>query len=187
MDPRLNRLRNDYDKMQELAARSPFVTIEATEGYPAEKYVLLLTCKGITDLDSSGRPMYSESHRLGIHLHDEYPRKAPVFQMITSVYHPNIAKNGLVCIGDEGDHGYAPSMGLDDLVVRIIEIIRYENMGLNSAFNLLAANWAGQNQNLFPLDTRQIVGEALIEIDILDEISFIDPVSDGDDLDIKIF
>lgn len=181
MNPRLNRLRNDYEKLQELAARSPFVTIEKTEGYPPEKYVVHLTCKGIREL-KNGRPIYSTSHRLHIDLHSSYPRKQPVFQMKTPVLHPNISSGRKVCIGQ-----YSPSMGLDDLIVRIIEIIRYENVGLGDPYNSSAASWARKNQHLFPLDTSQIVGEELIVIDILDEIQFITPVSGGDDLDIKIF
>jgi ubiquitin-protein ligase len=107
--------------------------------------------------------------------------------MLTDVFHPNIARNGLVCIGDEGDHGYAPSMGLDDLVVRIVEIIRYENMGLNSAFNTVAARWANKHQGLFPLESSQIVSEELIEISILDEIQIVEQDTDGEDLDIVIY
>ncbi len=189
MNPRLNRLRNDYKKMQDLAARSPFVTIEATEGDPPETYVLHLTCKGITQLDSNKQPIYSASHRLRIELNEEYPRKAPNFDMLTPVYHPNIGSGGMVCIGDQGDHGYSPAMRLDDLVVRIIRMIRYQKYEPKSYFNKFAADWAKveENQQLFPLETTQIIGEELITINILDEIQFITPVSDGDDLDIRIF
>ena len=172
MNPRLNRLQGDYKRLQELAARSPFVNIEEIEGTPPNKYQLRLTCKGITHIASDGSPVYSENHKLRIYLPDEYPREAPQFQMFSPVWHPNIAQAGLVCIGDAGDHGYAPSMGLDDLVVRIIEIIRYENIGLNSAFNLFAADWAANHLHLFPLDNRQILQEE-ISISILDEIAIV--------------
>jgi ubiquitin-protein ligase len=183
-NPRLNRLRRDYEKLQELAARSPFISIQETQGTPPEKYVLHLTCKGITDI-RNGNPVYSESHRLGIHLHQEYPRKGPRFEMLTPIYHPNIARNGQICIGDEGDHGFAPSMPLDDLVIRIINIIRYENIGLNSAFNYKAAQWAHNNQSLFPIDTRRILLEEL-EINILDDIQITEDEG-ADDLEIVIY
>lgn len=168
MNPRFRRLNRDLEDLRELEARSPFVTIQAMDGTPPEKYVLHLTCKGITKLNR-GTPVYSSSHQLGIHLHNEYPRRLPQFEMLTPVYHPNIAQSGQVCIGDEGDHGWAPGMKLSDVIVRIIEIIRYENIGLGSPFNVPAAHWAQKNQYLFPLESSQIVGEALIEIDILDD------------------
>jgi len=189
MNPRFRRLQRDYDKLQELAIRSPFVSVQAVEGHPPEKYIIDLTCKGITQLRAGNSPVYSQYHQLGIHLHDEYPRKGPNLQMLTPVWHPNIASNGLVCYGDEGDHGWAPAMGLDDLIVRVIQIIRYENIGLNSPFNTIAARWAAKHQSLFPLEQAQIVGEDLPEIEILEEIGdiiLIEPDSGGDDLDIVI-
>jgi ubiquitin-protein ligase len=179
MDPRYNRLCKDYEKLQELASRSRFISIQGTEGSPPEKYVLHLTCKGITRIGPGDKPVYSRSHQLGIYLHPEYPRKGPVCQMLTPVYHPNIAGNGLVCYGDEGDHGWAPSMGLDDLVIRIVQIIRYENLNPNSTWNGDTANWARTHAHLFPLETSQIVSEELIDINILD--------STENDLDIRIF
>jgi len=139
MNPRYKRLQAECDKLRELEERSPYVQILELEGSPPEKYLLSLKCKGITAVDGKGQPVYSYEHKLGIHLPPEFPRKGPVFQMFTQVWHPNIAINGAVCYGDEGDHGYAPSMTIDDLVIRIIEMIRYENIGLQSAFNLLAA------------------------------------------------
>jgi ubiquitin-protein ligase len=166
INPRLNRLQAEYEKIRELSDRSEFVHILETEGNPPEKYLIQLTCKGISSINGSS-PIYSENHHLGIYLPPEFPRKGPVFQMMTPVWHPNIAQNGAVCYGDDGDHGYSPSMGLDDLVIRIINMIRYENMGLNSAFNVLAAQWASHNQRLFPLDTSQIVQEK-VDIDIFE-------------------
>jgi hypothetical protein len=52
-------------------------------------------------------------------------------------------------------------------VVRIVQVVRYENVGLDKPFNVPAATWAREHQALFPLDTRQIVGEDLLKIRIL--------------------
>jgi len=79
------------------------------------------------------------------------------------------ATRGTVCIGSEGDHGYAPSMKLADLVLRIIEMVRYENIGFTSPFNLEAKRWAQKNMHLFPLDDGQIVTESALDIVILEE------------------
>ncbi len=173
MNPRLNRLKNDYEKMQELAARSSFVTIEKTEGNPPDKYVLHLTCKGIREL-RNGKPIYSESHRLHINLNSNYPSGKPIFEMKTPVVHPNIASSGNVCIGK-----FSPAMRLDDVVIRAIKIIRYEKMDLEDSYGGTVKRWASENQHLFPLDERQILDEEVIVITILDE--------DEDDLDIKFF
>lgn len=170
MNPRFNRLKRDHEKLKALAARSPFVTINGFLGNPPDKYVLHLSCKGISNITPQSKPIFSNSFLLGIHLHGEYPRKGPEFQIFTDktpIFHPNIATNGLICYGDAGDHGWKPSMGLDDVVVRIIQMIRYENKSLTSAHNLEAAAWAAKNSGLFPLDERQILGPEL-------EINFVD-------------
>ena len=177
-NPHLKRLVTDYNKLRELEARSPYVRILNTMGDPPTVYEIFLSCKGISRLNN-GRPEYSEAHRLKITLHPEYPRNAPRFEMLTDVWHPNVSASRTVCIGK-----YAPSMGLDDLVIRIIEIIRYENIGLDSPFNSSAAAWARSHNNLFPLDKRQIVLED-IQIGFLDEINIL---NDSDSLvdEIKI-
>ncbi len=176
INPRLKRLIAEYEKIREISERSQFIQILEVEGNPPEKYLLRLTCKGISSIGTDGQPIISEDHRLGIYLNPEFPRTGPVFQFMTPLWHPNIGANGAVCYGDEGDHGYSPSMGLDDLVLRVVQMIRYENMGLDSAFNIFAAQWANQHRNLFPLDTRQIIEE---KIDIGD-ITEINIVTSGD-------
>lgn len=169
---RYTRLQRDYEKLCELEARSPFVDIVETTGTPPEKYRIRFTCKGITKIDGNGHPVISESHEMRIVLPTKYPGERPLFDFTTPVWHPNVGMGGSVCYGDMGDHGWAPSMGLDDLVVRVINMLRYENMGLNSAFNMNAADWARRHQHLFPLDTSQIILPEL-EINLLDEINII--------------
>lgn len=186
MNPRYNRLQAEYKKLRELEERSPYVQILETEGHPPEKYALTLKCKGVTAVDGKGLPIYSYDHKLRVYLPPDFPRDRPVFEMVSQVWHPNIALAGAVCYGDEGDHGYSPSMGLDDLVIRIIEMIRYENMGLQSAFNLDAAEWTKKNQALFPLDKRQIVHNEM-DIDIIDTNFLISGDAESDDnIDIVI-
>lgn len=179
----ISRLSADYQKLRELDNRSRIISIERSEGNPPWKYVIGLACKAVVSFDGSGNPSYGYSHRLQIELGNSYPRERPVFTMLTPVIHPNIAANGIVCYGDEGDHGWAPSMRLDDMIIRVVEMIRYQNFNPRSALNLNAANWAVAHQHLFPLDESQIVSEAEIEINLLDDIR----IDGGDDLDIRIF
>lgn len=184
-NPRMKRLQADYARLLELSRRSTFVYLMDTEGNPPGKYELRLTCKGITHVEND-QPFFSEDHRLNIYLPPGYPRERPVFQMMTPVWHPNIARNGSVCYGDAGDHGWTPGMELDDLVVRLINMIRYENMGLNSAFNGPAASWAARNKHLFPLDNSQIARDDPMESIIIgDEMVIIHPQG-GDEVDITI-
>jgi len=183
-NPRLNRLRRDHEKMLELVERSSIISIERAEGKPPHTYYLHLTCAGVRKVRGDGLPVISKSHQLVVHLHDQYPRRIPTLQMLTPVFHPNIGQSGTICIGDDGDHGYAPSMGLDDLVVRIVRIIRYENYSLQSVLNTPAERWAAANAHLFPLGTKQIVGRAP-EITLLDEMQVIEPAPSVRELGIR--
>ena len=180
INPRLNRLQSDYEKIRELESRSPMISIVKTMGgNPPTGYIFRLTCQGITRL-SNGRPAYSEQHELKMILQADYPRAQPTMEMLTPIFHPNF--NGrTICIG----HSYSPAMGLDDLLVEIIKLIIYENYNLASAYNHEAVDWAKRNKKLFPLDKRQIVGKDP-QIEVFEEINIID---NSDDLikDIDIF
>ena len=182
LDPHRSRLSADYTKLKELQTNSPFVEVLESTGMPPDKYVVLLKCKGITHLDAAGMPVYSEMHRLKIELPSTYPRNIPVLQMLTPVWHPNInSEQGWICMGHEGERGYAPSMSLEDLVVRIIQIIRYENYSREAYLNVSAFEWAKRNSHLFPLDASPIINVPIdisifdldTDNDLLDEISIL--------------
>lgn len=169
--PRVRRLQSDYKKLAELANRSPFVEITETEGNPPERYQLALRCGGISKLDSNNSPVYANLFLLTIQLHSGYPSKAPIFEILaekTPIYHPNIGAGGLVCIGDTADHGWSPALSLDDVVIRIIQMIRYENVGFESPLNMFANEWAQKNTHLFPLDTTQIITDKELVITVLE-------------------
>lgn len=173
-NPRQDRLRADYAKLQELQSASPIVAILQTFGDPPESYVISIKCRGITRLDLNGTPQYCADHRLKIDLPPTYPRNIPSLRMLTPVWHPNIdLEQGWICLGHEGENGYAPSMSLSDLVIRIIQIIRYENYSREYFLNENAFNWAKQNPSLFPLDDSPILEEQ-VEINIVEENADID-------------
>lgn len=172
--PRVRRLQSDFNKLQELDSRSPYIKIKSTEGEPPEKYIVELRCKGISKLDSNNNPVYADTFNLVIQLQHDYPSKAPLFEILaeqTPIYHPNIGAGGLVCIGDAGDHGWSPALSLDDVVIRIIQMIRYENVGFESPFNMFANEWAQKNTHLFPLDTTHIITEDSVVITLLDDVA----------------
>lgn len=155
-NPRLARLHTDHDRLTSLEKRNQAVKILEKPGNPPQEYVLLLRCKSVVGITSQDEPIYSHEHKLKITLPVEYPREPPQFKMLTPIWHPNIGFSSnsptSVCIGDEGNHGYSPSMGLDDLVTRIVEMLQYRNYGIQRPLNSIAAGWAERHLRLFPLD-----------------------------------
>jgi ubiquitin-protein ligase len=161
------RLQNDYEKMRELREKSPFIDFKV-EGNPPEKYIVTFTCKGL--VKKGERIVNSIHHMVEIYLPVEYPTKSPQLTWLTPIFHPNILGNdhkwhpGKVCLG-----GWTPSQFLDELCIKLGEMIQYKNYGLFSPLNTEAAVWAKQNRDKLPVDMRDLVKEIEIEIKEVEE------------------
>lgn len=179
-NPRLRRLKADWQKIRELDRRSNLIHVESTAGSPPEKYVILYTCKGISKLSKNQyKPVYSSRHRIEIVLPADYPfsrsGNMPLARYIEgSAWHPNIYADGTICFGK-----WHVGRSLDELVLEIGEIIQYKNCFPGDAANLEAASWARENEHLFPVDRRPLVDGG-------DDVSFEVIVLDDDDDDFDI-
>jgi ubiquitin-protein ligase len=114
----------------------------------------LLRGKGIY-VTAEGEILECDTHVLEVHLSLEYPRRAPKYRMLTSVFHPNF-DDASACIGDS----WAASEGLDDLIVRIGLMIAYQEYNTCSPLNGLAAKWAAEHLNLLPIDSTIVAPSA---------------------------
>jgi ubiquitin-protein ligase len=160
-NPRIERLQNDYSRLQQLAGRSPFIHILGIQGSPPTEYTLQFTCRGIERLNGA-QPVYREDHRVRIVLGPQYPLEKPGLQWLTPIYHPNIY-NGAVCIGSGWSSG---GRYLDDLVIYLMQMVRYDGQGLTftrDAFNTAAYDWAMQNRHLLPVDKRDMFMQNLAD------------------------
>ena len=147
MSMRLRRLQADYERLQARCDRSPFLLIRSTKGNPPERYEIAFAVKGLC-LDSRNQIVETRDHVAEIVLTSGYPRQAPQCRMLTPIFHPNIDAAS-ICIGDH----WAASESLDDLVVRIAEIITFQSYNTKSPLNGEAARWADQNESLLPIDS----------------------------------
>lgn len=173
---RETRLRNEYQRIQELVDRSEFIRIAATEGDPPDKYKIRFTCLGVESLRPNGQPLLRDLHEVSIYLHAEYPYKQPQLKWLTPIFHPNIHITGAVCIG-----AWWAAKTLDELLLTLGEMIQYKNLDPKDPMNSKAAVWAQQNRNLFPIDKRPLKGRSLSDLIVIGESE------EGDDLDIKLF
>jgi len=162
-NPRLERLRNEHQRLQQLAARSPYIHILSVQGSPPTDYTLQFTCRGVERLDGNGNPVYREDHRVRILLGPQYPMTMPALRWLTPIFHPNISSGGSVCIGRQWSGG---GRYLDDLVIYLAQMVRYDGEGLTftpDAFNSAAYRWATQNRRLLPVDRRPMFGPSWAE------------------------
>lgn len=89
-------------------------------------------------------------HRLEVTMPRGYPRDAPLFRMLTPVFHPNIAPHA-VCIGDNWTAGEP----LDLLIQRVGEILAYQSYNTKSPLNGRAAQWVDEHRDRLPIDVEE--------------------------------
>lgn len=145
---RLRRLKADYEAVRRLVRLHPKIDIDGVVGNPPERYRLLLKVASLRE--RGGRVEPAAEHRLEIALPLGYPRDAPIFRMLTPVFHPNIAPH-VVCIGDHWTAGEA----LDSLIQRVGEMLAFQSYNVQSPLNGLAARWVEENPDRVPTDREE--------------------------------
>ncbi len=148
--PRIKRLTSDYEQLKKRFDNWPLIQISSFEGNPPEKYRITYNIRGIFAA-ADGSIIERNEHILEISLGLEYPRRPPQCRLITPIFHPNFNETE-VCAQDN----YAASEGLDDLIVRIGQMIAYQFYNTKSPLNGLAAKWASKNNEKLPVDAREI-------------------------------
>lgn len=145
---RLRRLKADYDAMRRLAHMHPRIEIEGVFGNPPERYRLRLKVKSLRERGEVIETV--TEHRLEVTMPHGYPRDAPMFRMLTPVFHPNIAPHA-VCIGDNWTAGES----IDQLIQRVGEILAYQSYNTKSPLNGRAAQWVDEHRDRLPIDPEE--------------------------------
>ena len=148
---RLRRLKADHDALRRLAHLHPRIEIEGVFGNPPERYRLRLKVKSLRERGEVIETV--TEHRLEVSMPRGYPRDAPMFRMLTPVFHPNIAPHA-VCIGDHWSAGQT----LADVVTRIAEMIAFQSYNVKSPLNGAAARWAEEHAAELPVDASDLWG-----------------------------
>jgi ubiquitin-protein ligase len=148
--PRVRRLKSDYERLINRFNNWALIKISSFEGTPPEKYTIEYNILGLYT-ESDGNISERNEFILEIFLGLEYPRRPPQCRLITPIFHPNFNETE-VCAQDN----YAASEGLDDLVIRIGQMIAYQYYNTKSPLNGLAAKWASENNEKLPVDAREI-------------------------------
>ena len=173
-NPRLRRLRKDYELIQEVTARSDLIQIRAKSerrGLPPERYIITYKCKGIIGIDRRGNPKIGEKHQVEIYLHSQYPQRWPGMKWLTPIWHPNINHaNGSVCIDAAW---WSASRSLDRLVIMLGEMVQYKNFHDDPSkppfpWDMEAARWSRKykrtHPRFFPVDKRELMRPERVKI-----------------------
>src|SRR3954471_23943107 len=140
---RLRRLKADYEAIRKLAHLHPRIEIEGVQGNPPERYRIKLKVKSLREKGDQIETV--DEHRLEVTMPRGYPRDAPLFRMLTPVFHPNIAPRA-VCIGDN----WTASEPLDLLIQRVGELLAYQSYTIKSPLSGRAAQWVDEHRDQIP-------------------------------------
>jgi ubiquitin-protein ligase len=152
---RTRRLRADAEAIATSFADFALIRPTAVAGDPAETYHVEYLVNSL-ERGPDGKPRPRDNHKVEIQLTSEYPRISPKCKMLTPIFHPNIDTSS-ICVGDHWTAGER----LADLIIRIGQMIAYQEYNIRSPLDGEAAMWADLNVNLLPIDARDMRPPAL--------------------------
>ncbi len=180
MSARLRRLYADYQSVLNEFSEHPRIKVQPIQGNPPESYQVEYHIKGLELDPTTQRPRERNYHKALIYLHRNYPRETPRSVLETPIFHPNFGS--YICIGDH----WAAGETLVDIIIKIGQMIAYQDYNPKSPLNPVAARWAVENERLLPVDHRDLyLPEVDLEIELEDLVERPDEV--GDDLGIELF
>jgi ubiquitin-protein ligase len=144
----------DVQKLRHLAEQAPGrLKIGRVSGTPPSQVDIELHFK--TAPSRNYPSVVQDVTRVTIDLPSRYPLTAPTAAIRTPILHPNVFSSGQICLGVT----WMPTLGLDFLVKRIIQIITFDAAILNerSPANSDALLWyrdaVRRHPRAFPTDT----------------------------------
>ncbi len=132
------RIAQDLQKLSELSRQTNGrVRVVGTSGKPAKRIDIELAYPTAPSRDYPSR--IQNTTTVKIELMSRYPFVEPNAVITTPIFHPNVFQSGKICLGTK----WLPSLGLDLLVRRIVQIITFEPEVLNerSPANGVAVEW----------------------------------------------
>ncbi len=158
-DDRTIRVRQDESLMGDLAGQHTWLTVVSPPpaGEPSGRWRIQIQGRGLASGGPSG-PQYEigDLHEIELAFPTDYPNEPPQVRMLTPVFHPNIAPDGVIAMSDMGI-AWEPALTVDIVIERIWDRIRGARVDLENAINPAAARWyASQGVVDFPLDQRSL-------------------------------
>ncbi len=142
--PRLRRLAADYESVRTEFSGHPHAHVTPLgPNRPPEAYRVVYRVPGLR-LEGD-QPVAVDHHQVEIRLPLDYPREKPLCTPLTPVFHPNIKH--YYCIQDY----WAAGQSLVDTIAKVADMIQYRIYNPASPLDAIAARWAMQHPELFPI------------------------------------
>ena len=141
-----------------LADNSDILTLTAiqdVEQSPPHRYIAKYACKSALR-NGDGQIHIAESQfYVGISFGRDHLRRVDPLQLVTwlgpgDIFHPNV-RGPLFCVGRVHS-----GITLVDILYQVFEIVTFVNWSSHDLLDDAAAQWARNNQHLFPVDRRPL-------------------------------
>jgi hypothetical protein len=151
-------LNAQYERAMALASASDFLDLTAIRepGLPPDKYIATFACQTALRLGDDTITIAPTRVNIGIFFAADHLRRRPDMSQLVSwlapgnIVHPNI-RAPFVCLGS-----FDAGITLVDILFQTYEIVSYLKWSPHDALDPIAAQWARNNQQLFPTDRRPL-------------------------------
>lgn len=150
--PRLRRLEQDARLIASMFGDSDSVIVEPLGPRPAERYRVTYNVPSYWLNKTSNELKVKKQHIVEISLPAGYPREKPYCTTENPIWHPNFG--AYICIADE----WMPGQTLADVIVQIGDLLQYKTYNIRSPLNALAAKFAMDRADEWPLGDKEIRG-----------------------------
>jgi len=155
-------LRKQEEQGIALAAASDvlkLIPLRCVDGL-AQHFIAQFDCHSFIEVQ--GQIKKADHFEVGIFFPNHYLREANAFEVLTwlspsCVFHPNI-RPPFICVGEQF---LRPGTKLVEILYQLHAIIRFAKWAAHSPLNESAAQWARNNQHLFPADRRPLKRRSL--------------------------
>jgi hypothetical protein len=138
---------------------STSVRVEPIGPAPAERYRITYNVPSYWIDKATNKLSLQRQHIVEITLPAGYPREKPYCTTTNPIFHPNFG--AYICIADE----WMPGQTLADVIVQIGDLLQYRSYNIRSPLNAVAAKWAMDRAEQWPLGTEDIRGpEPIVRI-----------------------
>lgn len=147
------RLLEDQRKIETLTQRCDYLGLQSMHGTPPSEYMLEFNLKGY--LNAAGN--IAPKHPIRLVFPERYPfSEPPKFTFLNGLFHPNIYRNGDVCLGWYLNN-WNPGIHIDDLLIDIAKIVCFKknSYNLKSPANYACSQeWIAAHQ--IPIDEAEV-------------------------------
>src|SRR3954468_9469601 len=160
----LARLDQEWRALQRTFAYHPHVRIIPLHGEPPDQYQVEYRLRTLV-MSAGGALEYTASSAVHIWLPPLFPHEPPLVRPISSLFHPNVAPEGIKI-----DHVWTmPGSSLVQVVSGVGELLAFQFCELDAAVNETAMDWVVGNPEHVPVDpaanlSAEAGGDALARI-----------------------